>query len=339
MTYGLQHALAAAVAARDLTREEMSAAMEEIIGGEVAREQVAGLLIALRMKGETVDELVGAATVMRRHIQGVNVEMSALIDTCGTGGDGCGTFNISTTAAIVAAAGGATVAKHGNRSVSSQCGSADLLEALGVAVDHQHHAEECLKAIGIAFFFAPNHHPAFRHVAPVRAALGVRTMFNLLGPLLNPAAAKRQVMGVYDGRLVELVAGALAELGSDHALVVHGDGTDEIAVSGETVVSEVRDGKVHSTTRLQPEDLGLSRWSAAELRGGDAGSNAAITRAVLSGAAGAPRDAVLANAGAALYVAGLSASIRDGVGRAAEAVDTGAAERTLAEFVRMSNEP
>jgi anthranilate phosphoribosyltransferase len=337
MNNGLQHALATVVAAQSLSREEMSNAMEEIVQGDAPPAQIAGLLVALRMKGETVDELVGAATVMRRHVRGVSVDIPTLIDTCGTGGDGSGTFNISTTAAIVAAAAGATVAKHGNRSISSKCGSADLLEALGVSVDSDH-AERCLREVGIAFLFAPKHHPAFKAVGPLRAALGVRTMFNLMGPLLNPAGAKRQVVGVYDDGFVELVAGALAELGAEHALVVHGDGTDEISVTGSTVIVEVQSGVVRSSTTVTPEDLGLSRWSLNELRGGDAQANAAITRSVLAGTPGAPRDSVLANAGAALYVAGLASDIRAGVELAAKAIDEGAGERTLAKFVVTSNE-
>jgi anthranilate phosphoribosyltransferase len=338
MNNGLQHALATVVAARSLTREEMSSAMEEIVQGDAAPAQVAGFLIALRMKGETVDELVGAASVMRRHIRGVTVDIPKLVDTCGTGGDGSGTFNISTTAAIVAAAAGATVAKHGNRSISSKCGSADLLEALGVTVDNDH-AVRCLKEVGIAFLFAPKHHPAFKAVGPVRAALGVRTMFNLMGPLLNPAGAKRQVVGVYDEGFVDLVAGALAELGAEHALVVHGDGTDEISVTGPTVMIEIRDGKTQRKTTVLPEDLGLSHWSIDDLHGGDAQANAAITRSVLSGNAGGPRDSVLANAGAALYVAGVASDIRSGVELAAKAIDSGAAEQTLARFVATSKEP
>jgi len=338
MNNGLQHALATVVAARSLTREEMSSAMEEIVQGDAAPAQVAGLLIALRMKGETVDELVGAASVMRRHIRGVTVDIPTLVDTCGTGGDGSGTFNISTTAAIVAAAAGATVAKHGNRSISSKCGSADLLEALGVAVDNDH-AVRCLKEVGIAFLFAPKHHPAFKAVGPVRASLGVRTMFNLMGPLLNPAGAKRQVIGVYDDGFVDLVAGALAELGAEHALVVHGGGTDEISVTGPTVMIEIREGKTQPPTTVLPEDLGVRHWSIDDLRGGDAQTNAAITRSVLAGNPGGPRDSVLANAGAALYVAGVADAIRSGVELAAKAIDSGAAEQTLAKFVATSKEP
>jgi anthranilate phosphoribosyltransferase len=338
MNHGIQHALTKVVAAKSLSRDEMSRAMEEIVQGDAAPAQVGGLLIALHMKGETVDELVGAVSVLRGHIRGLTVDVPMLVDTCGTGGDGSGTFNISTTAAIVAAASGATVAKHGNRSISSKCGSADLLEALGVAVDNDH-AESTLMSIGIGFLFAPSHHPAFKAVGPVRAALGVRTMFNLMGPLLNPAGARRQVVGVYDDGLVELVAGALAELGTDHALVVHGDGTDEISVTGTTVVIEVRDGKAEPATSIEPEELGLSRWKLSDLLGGDIDTNAKITRAVLAGAKGGPRDSVLANAGAALYVAGVTPDIRSGVTAAAKAIDDGSSERTLARFVTMSNEP
>ena len=328
-------ALRAATARRDLTGDEMTAAMEQIADGDADQIQVGALLTALRTKGETAEEISSAARVMRRHAKKVDVHGENVIDTCGTGGDGANTFNISTTAAIVAAAAGASVAKHGNRSASSRCGSADVLEELGVVLGDTEVFEKCLRKARLGFLFAPHHHSAFKAVGATRAALGVPTIFNLIGPLANPASARRQIVGVSTEGHVPVVAEALRALGTEHALVVHGDGTDEIAVSGTTLVHEVRRSTVSAFT-LTPEQLGVSSWRREDLRGGDASRNAEICREVLAGEPGGPRDAVLANAGAALYVAGRVKSIREGVTLAARAVDSGSARRTLETVVELS---
>ena len=289
-------ALHAATSRRDLTGDEMTAVMEQIAGGDADQIQVGALLTALRTKGETAEEISSAARVMRRHAKKVDVEPVDVVDTCGTGGDGANTFNISTAAAIVAAAAGASVAKHGNRSASSRCGSADVLEELGVVLGDSNVFLQCLHKARLGFLFAPHHHAAFKAVGATRAALGVPTIFNLIGPLANPASVRRQVVGVSTEGHVPLVAEALRSLGAEHALVVHGDGTDEIAVSGPTLVHEVRRGSIEAFT-LTPEQIGVSKWRREDLRGGDATQNAAICRRVLSGERGGPRDAVLANAG------------------------------------------
>jgi anthranilate phosphoribosyltransferase len=328
-------ALRAATSRRDLTGDEMTAAMEQIAGGDADQIQVGALLTALRTKGETAEEISSAARVMRRHAKKVDVEAVDVVDTCGTGGDGANTFNISTAAAIVAAAAGASVAKHGNRSASSRCGSADVLEELGVVLGDSNVFLRCLHKARLGFLFAPHHHSAFKAVGATRAALGVPTIFNLIGPLANPASARRQVVGVSTEGHVPLVAEALRSLGAEHALVVHGDGTDEIAVSGPTLVHEVRRGSVGVFT-LTPEQLGVSTWRREDLRGGDATQNADICRRVLSGERGGPRDAVLANAGAALYVAGRVSSIREGVALSARVIDDGSARRTLETVVEVS---
>ncbi|MGA9077382.1 MAG: anthranilate phosphoribosyltransferase [Acidimicrobiales bacterium] len=328
-------ALHAATSRRDLTGDEMTAVMEQIAGGDADQIQVGALLTALRTKGETAEEISSAARVMRRHAKKVDVEPVDVVDTCGTGGDGANTFNISTAAAIVAAAAGASVAKHGNRSASSRCGSADVLEELGVVLGDSNVFLQCLHKARLGFLFAPHHHAAFKAVGATRAALGVPTIFNLIGPLANPASVRRQVVGVSTEGHVPLVAEALRSLGAEHALVVHGDGTDEIAVSGPTLVHEVRRGSIEAFT-LTPEQIGVSKWRREDLRGGDATQNAAICRRVLSGERGGPRDAVLANAGAALYVAGRVSSIREGVALSARVIDDGSARRTLETVVEVS---
>lgn len=330
-------ALHAVAARRDLSADEMTEAMEEIAGGGANPIQVGALLAALRTKGETAEEVGAAARVMRRHVAIVDVQGLSVVDTCGTGGDGAGTFNISTTAAIVAASAGAAVAKHGNRSASSMCSSADVLEALGVALGDGDVFLRCLEGASIGFLFAPHHHPAFKAVAPTRAQLGLRTIFNLIGPLANPAGARRQVLGVATEEHVAVMAGALRVLGTEHALVVHGDGTDEIAVTGSTLVHEIRGDSVQ-TFIVTPDALGLGTWQRSDLRGGDAATNAAICKAVLAGERGGPRDAVLANAGAALYVAGVAATIREGVTMAADAIDDGRATETLGRVIALSAE-
>jgi len=313
------------VAGKDLSRAEMVELMGEVADGGATPAQVGAFLAALRLKGETVEEIAGAAEVMRQRAERVRVEREVFVDTCGTGGDGQNTFNISTTAAFVVAGAGVAVAKHGNRSVSSRCGSADVLAALGVDVDApRERVERCIAEVGIGFLFAPRLHPAFKAVAGIRRELAIRTVFNLLGPLANPAGARYQVMGVYEPRWVPIIGGVLAALGSVHAFVVHGEGLDEIAVTGTTHVAEVKGGAVRIFD-VTPEELGLGRWPAAALLGGDAEENARITRDVLSGASGGPRDAVLANAAAALVAAGAAPDLRAGVRVAADSIDRGAA--------------
>lgn len=322
----------------DLSAEQVESVFEAIFAGEVSAAAIAGLLVALRAKGETVHEISAAARVMRRHAVAVRGPAGrALVDTCGTGGDRSGTFNLSTGAAIVAAAAGATVAKHGNRAVSSRSGSADVLEALGLRLDlPPERLERLLERVGIAFLFAPAHHGATRHVVGPRRDLGVRTLFNILGPLTNPANARRQILGVYDGALVNPLARVLAELGAERALVVHGqEGLDELSIGGPTLVAELRDGEVRSYT-VSPEDFGLTRAPLEALRGGDARENAAILRSILAGERSARADAVALSAGAALYVAGLAESIRQGVEQAQGALDAGAAHAKLDELVRES---
>ena len=323
---------------RHLSRDEMHEVFGQVMDGNATDVQKSALLIALRMKGETADEITGAAMAMRERVTPLDIDSrDQLIDTCGTGGDGRGTFNISTIAALVAAGAGANVAKHGNRAVSSSCGSADLLAALGVNLDlDAARMSEVLRRAGIAFLFAPKLHPAMSAVASVRRELGVRTIFNVLGPLTNPAFARRQVLGVYAERLVEPVARVLAALGAVHALVVHSrDGLDEISVCAPTLVCEVRDGL--RTYEITPEEIGVRSHGIEELAGGDVQANAAIARAVLQGREGARHDVVIANAGAALYVAGAAPTIRDGVALAHESIVSGKAMRKLEELVAETN--
>ncbi|HYM59519.1 MAG TPA: anthranilate phosphoribosyltransferase [Thermoanaerobaculia bacterium] len=324
---------------RDLEREEMHEIFSAVMDGKTTDVQKSALLIALRMKGETPEEITGAAMAMRERVTPLDVEAEDLIDTCGTGGDGSGTFNISTVAALVAAGAGANVAKHGNRAVSSACGSADVLTALGVHIDLEAPGmAEVLRRTGISFLFAPKLHPAMGAVVNVRRELGMRTVFNVLGPLTNPAFARRQVLGVYSDRLVEVLARVLLALGAVHALVVHSrDGLDEISVSAPTRVCEVLDGRIDSY-EVTPEQLGLPDHPIESLRGGDASENAAIARSVLGGAPGAPLDVVLANAGAALYIAGIAPSIRDGVELAREAIASGRAAGKLEELADTTTE-
>jgi len=332
----IQQAIARLVERQDLSRADMAAAMNEIADGGATPAQVGAFLAALRLKGETVDEITGAAEVMRARADRVRVEHPIFVDTCGTGGDGQHTFNISTAAALVVAGAGLPVAKHGNRSVSSRCGSADVLAALGVDVEAPKEVvERCIREVGIGFLFAPRLHPAFKAVAGIRRELGVRTVFNLLGPLANPAGARRQVMGVYEARWVPVIAGVLAALGAEHAFVVHGEGLDEIAVTGMTHVCEVKGGSVERFS-IVPEDIGLGRWERAAIAGGDPPENARILREVLAGRKGAPRDAVLANAAAALVAGDAAPDLRSGVGLAAASIDRGAAAEKLSRLVAVS---
>ncbi|HET7437813.1 MAG TPA: anthranilate phosphoribosyltransferase [Thermoanaerobaculia bacterium] len=329
-----------AVDGQHLDRQEMYEIFGHVMDGRATDVQKSALLIALRMKGETSEEIAGAAMAMRERVTPLDVDRHTLVDTCGTGGDGRGTFNISTVAALVAAGAGAHVAKHGNRAVSSSCGSADLLAALGVQIDlDAARMSAVLRSAGISFLFAPKLHPAMSAVAGVRRELGVRTIFNVLGPLTNPAFARRQVLGVYSERLVHVVARVLAMLGAEHALVVHSrDGLDEISVSAATQVAEVRDGEVTSY-ELTPEEIGVGRYAIEEIAGGDAATNANIARAILTGATnGARHDIVAANAGAALYVAGAAASIREGVALAKESIASGRAAEKLQQLIAATNE-
>ncbi|HEY2092535.1 MAG TPA: anthranilate phosphoribosyltransferase [Thermoanaerobaculia bacterium] len=336
----IDKAIKRVVDGHDLDRDEMHTVFGEVMDGKATDVQKAALLIALRMKGETPEEITGAALAMRERVTPLNVDREELVDTCGTGGDGRGTFNISTIAAIVAAAAGANVAKHGNRAVSSACGSADLLTALGVDIDlDAPRMSRVLDEIGIAFLFAPKLHPAMGAVAPIRRELGVRTIFNVLGPLTNPAFARRQVLGVYAEHLVAVVARVLLALGTDHAMVVHShDGLDEISISAPTHVCEVVDGEIRDFT-VEPEALGVSRASIEEVAGGDAAENARIALAVLSGETdGARRDIVAVNAGAALYVSGAVSTLRDGVALASNTIASGAAMRKLEQLVSATKE-
>jgi anthranilate phosphoribosyltransferase len=321
----------------DLTSEEAAAAMSEVMEGRALDAQIAGFLIGLAMKGERPAEIVGLARTMRAHAVPISRHIDRVFDTCGTGGDRSGTFNVSSSVALVVAACGVRVAKHGNRSVSSQCGSADVFEALGVKVTAAPAiVERCLEEAGIGFFFAPTFHPSMRHAGPTRRALGVRTAFNLLGPLTNPARPARQLVGVPRPEFTELMARSLMRLGSERAWVVHGaDGIDEISTTGYTKVSECRDGVVN-TFYLHPADVGLPKAHAAALKGGDAQENARIVRTVLDGQRGAARDIVLLNAGAALFVAGADTSLKAGIVRAARAIDTGAAKDRLERLVSVS---
>jgi anthranilate phosphoribosyltransferase len=314
--------------------------MLSILRGEAGHAQMAGFLVALRMKGETVDELVGFARAMREMAAPVDCGSGGdpLLDTCGTGGDGASTFNISTIAAFVAAGAGVRVAKHGNRSISSRCGSADLLEALGIAVTlPPAESARAIREIGIGFFFAPNAHTAMKHAQPVRVALGMRTAFNLLGPLTNPAIADAQLAGAPSAHAAGLIAHALGALGLRRGFVVHGsDGLDEITTTGDTLVFSIRDGQVEELT-WTPEDFGAPRAAPEALKGGDAAANAEIARAVLSGGQGPRRDIVLVNAAAALVAAGNAADLKEGVQRAAHSIDSGAAAgkvEALAKFTR-----
>jgi anthranilate phosphoribosyltransferase len=323
----------------DLTADEAAAAMQQVMDGNASPAALAGLLSALAMKGERPAEIVGFARTMRANAVRVSRPGSEVFDTCGTGGDRSGTFNISSAAALVVAACGVTVAKHGNRSVSSKCGSADVFEQLGVNVAAAPAVvERTLHDAGIAFFFAPTFHPSMKHAGPTRRELGIRTAFNLLGPLTNPAGASRQIVGVPKSELTELLARALMMLGSTRAWVVHGaDGIDEISTTGYTKVSECRDGAVH-TFYVHPADFGFAKAAAGDLNGGDAVVNAAIVRRVLDGERGAARDVVLLNAGAAVFVAGRADSVSAGVALAAQAIDSGAARSTLDRMVRGSQQ-
>ena len=335
----IQEAIARLLDGHGLTRVEARAVMGEIMAGEATPAQIGGLLVALRAKGETADEIAGCAEAMRAHVLPVRPSRSDVVDVVGTGGDGSRTFNISTTSAIVAAAAGAAVAKHGNRAVSSVSGSADVLEALGFRLEQPpERIAESIDRLGFGFMFAPAHHPAMRHAAPVRRELGTRTVFNVLGPLTNPAGARAGVFGVYSPGLARTVADALAVLDAHRAFVVHGaNGIDELSPAGPNLVFEVVDGAVHERV-IDAAELGLARCSPDELAGGSPAENAETARAILAGTRGARRDAVVLNAGGAIAAAGHAEDLAEGIAAAAEAIDSGAAAARLEELVAFSRE-
>jgi len=338
-TLSLPQALNKIVSGQDLTKDEAFAAMTTIMKGEATPAQISGTVIALRMKGETVDEITGFAEAMRAFSNHVVTENKDLLDTCGTGGSGIHKFNISTVSAIIAAAAGVRVAKHGNRAMSGKAGSADVLEALGVNINlTAEQAAHCLETTGICFMFAQLYHPALKHAAVPRRELGVRTIFNMLGPLANPANADRQLIGLYDRTRTATVAEVLSRLGLKKAMVVGShDGLDEISISAPTQVSELRDGEV-ITYDITPEELGLATVSLGEVQGGDAVENAGIIRRVLSGEKSAYRDVVLANAGACIYVAGRANTWLEGVRVAAETIDSGRAANKLQQWIATTGE-
>src|SRR5574337_90196 len=334
----IKEAIAKVIAGTNLAETEAEAVMREIMQGEATDAQISSYITALRMKGETVEEITGSARVMREKAVQIKLDAKYQVDTCGTGGDMAHTFNISTTAAFVVAAAGVTVAKHGNRSVSSKSGSADVLQALGVNIElPSHRAEECIKEVGIGFLFAPMMHLAMKYAIGPRREIGVRTIFNVLGPLTNPAKVTSQIMGVYSADLTGLLAQALGNLGAKHAFVVHGmDGLDEITITDRTKVSEYRDGKVKNYY-LHPSDLGFSTGKPADLKGGDGKDNAAITVEILKGKKGPCRDIVLMNAAAGLAASGRAADLKQGVALSAESIDSGAALRKLEQLKAFTN--
>jgi anthranilate phosphoribosyltransferase len=335
----IQEALVQLLEGHDLDRDQARAVMDEVMAGDATQAQIGGFLVALRMKGETPDEIAGFAEAIRARGVSVAPKRDDLVDTAGTGGDGRATINISTAAALVAAAAGAGVAKHGNRAVSSASGSADVLEALGFALEPPpERIAQSIDELGFGFLFAPAHHPGFRHAAPVRKELGLRTIFNVLGPLTNPAGARAQIVGVYDPALVRTIAEVLARLGARRAFVVHGAfGIDELSPAGPNLVCEVADGQVHERT-IDPLDLGVARCEPDELRGGSPADNAGVIRSVFSGEEqGARRDAILLNAAGAIAAGGHAEDLREGLEVARRTVDSGAAAERLDALVAFSH--
>ena len=330
-------ALVSWIDGRDVSRESTESLLGDLMDGRLSEVEKAALLIALATKGESADEIAGAAAAMRARATRIPHRLDVVVDTCGTGGDGLATFNISTASALVAAAAGVKVAKHGNRSVSSRSGSADVLAELGVSLElSPAQVGGCLEAVGIGFLFAPGLHPAMKEVMPVRKELGVRTLFNVLGPLTNPAGARRQLLGVFSADLVPKLGRVLAELGCDHALVVHGsDGLDEITTTGPTEVAEVRGERVETWT-LDPADYGVERQTPETLAGGDPATNAALMRSLLAGEASRLTDVVALNAGAAIYVGAQAPDLESGVEVARDTLRSGAAAATLDELVSFS---
>ncbi len=335
----LQKAIEKVIHRKDLTKEEMHSVMQTIMTGEATPAQVGGFLVGLRMKGETVDEITAAASVMRDLATKVNVHSEHLVDTCGTGGDGAKTFNISTASAFVAAAAGASVAKHGNRSVSSNSGSADVLEAAGVNLNiSATQVGRCIDEIGVGFMFAPQHHGAMKHAIGPRREMGVRTIFNVLGPLTNPAGAPNQVLGVFDEHLLEPLAQVLANMGSRHVLVVHADdGLDEISIASTTTIAELKNGKV-STYRVSPQDFGLSLAQLGSLSVDGVDQSLKMIQDVLDGVAGPAADIVCLNAGAAIYTAGKADTLAAGVEHAIQVIHSGKARHKFEELVALTGE-
>jgi len=334
----IEEAIKKVVEAQDLTRGEARQVMREIMDGKASDPQIAALLVGLRMKKETVDEISGFAEVMREKVVRIQPKAKDLVDTCGTGGDGTGTFNISTATAFVVAGAGVPVAKHMNRSISSACGCADVLEALGVKVElSPADMVSSIDEVGIGFLFAPALHPAMKYAMPTRRAIGVRTVFNILGPLTNPAFAPAQLLGVFDGNLTDPLAHVLGNLGTSRALVVHGEGgLDELSTLGDSTISELKEGEV-TTYKVNPKDFELPLATLADLKGGDPEKNALILRAVLSGEQGPRRDIVLLNAGAALMAAGRAQNIAGGIKLAAKSIDDGAALEKLDKLIEFTN--
>jgi len=334
----IQTAIKTVIAGQDLAKQEMTEVMQQIMTGECTPAQIGGFLVGLRMKGESIDEITAAATVMRELSTRVSVAPEFLVDTCGTGGDASGSFNISTASAIVAAAAGAKVAKHGNRSVTSKSGSADVLEAAGVNLDIDPEAVgSCIEEVGVGFMFAQKHHSAMRHAIGPRKEMAVRTIFNVLGPLTNPAGAPNQVIGVFDGELVEPIAQVLKQLGSEHVMVVHSeDGMDEISISAKTQVAELKDGEVSSFS-ISPADFGLEMAELSKLKVEGAEQSLVVIQSVLSNTPGPALDIVCMNAGAAIYVCGIADSLEDGFARARSAIAEGKASAVLAALVAKTN--
>ncbi|MFO8100712.1 MAG: anthranilate phosphoribosyltransferase [Dehalococcoidia bacterium] len=333
----IKEAIDKVVEGHNLSTAETEAVMREIMSGETTPAQIASFITALRIKGETADEIAGCARIMQEHALQVNPERKDVVDTCGTGGDATGTFNISTTVAFVAAGAGLGVAKHGNRSVSSQCGSADLMEALGVKIDLEPtQVARCVDEVGIGFCFAPAFHPAMKYATPVRREIGLRTVFNVLGPLANPARARRQLIGVYSENLTETLADVLKALNSERAFVVHGaDGLDELSTTGTNRISELHHGQV-ITYKLEPQELGLAKAGLKDLLGGALEENAEITREILNGEGGPKRDVVLLNAAVVLVAGGKAGDFAHGIELAAESIDSGQALQKVDALARMS---
>lgn len=334
----IKEAISKVVKGADLTEDEMIHVMNEVMGGEASPAQIGAFLTALRVKGETPAEITGAARVMREKSTKIEAPTNQVVDTCGTGGDESMTFNISTAAAFVVSATGLTVAKHGNRSVSSKSGSADVLKSLGVNIEAEvSKVEECLSEIGIGFLFAPLLHGAMKYAAPVRREIGIRTIFNILGPLTNPAGAKRQVIGVYAPELTDLLAKVLFNLDCEHAFVVRGeDGLDEITLTTETKVTELKDGEI-KTYHLKPEELGFNRCTPGDLVGGDSDENAEIILSIFKGVKGPKLDIVVANASAAIVAGGLSSTLAEGVALASSVIESGAALEKLEKLKELTN--
>ncbi len=326
----IREAIAKLVRCEDLSKNEMELAMEEIMTGQASPAQIAAFLTAMRIKGETIDEITGAAEIMRRHAVKIKTRHPVVLDTCGTGGDECQTFNVSTITAFVVAGAGVIVAKHGNRSVSSNCGSADLLKALGINIDAEEQTvSKCIDEAGIGFLFAPKMHKAMQYAIGPRKEIGIRTIFNILGPMTNPAGATNQLLGVYDGELTEPIAKVLGRLGSKHALVVHGkDGLDEVTTTDKTQISELKGGKVR-TYEISPRDFGIKKAKAGDLKGGEPAENAKIAMDILSGEKGPKYDIVVLNAGCAIYAADKASDIKEGIQMAEESIESGMALEKL----------